>query len=95
MTQNNEQSLLLRCYSNSSPPLMFLADRINLQAIHSAETLMFDGTFAYCPTEFYREHYQDEQGEIKTMHGQVYTMHAVYSDLPARQSSFLSGKYLL
>jgi len=74
---------------------MFLADRTNLQAIHDASTLMFDGTFAYCPTEFYREHYETAGGEVKTMHGQVYTMHSIYSDLPNFQSSFLSGKYLL
>jgi hypothetical protein len=73
---------------------MFLADRTNLKAIHDAPTLMFDGTFAYCPVEFYREHYEEDD-QVKTMHGQVYAMHAVYSDLPTHQSSFLSGKFFV
>jgi len=71
---------------------MFLADRTNIQAIHDASVLMFDGTFEYCPKEFYREHYESINAGIKRTSGQVYTMHAVYSDLPERQSSFLSGK---
>jgi len=73
---------------------MFLADRTNLQAIHDSPVLMLDGTFTYCPKEFYREEYQTANKEVKTMHGQVYTMHAVYSSLPTHQSSFVSGNLL-
>jgi len=95
LTLDNNQSLLLRAYRQTSPPLMFLADRINLQAIHDSTTLCFDGTFAYCPFEFYRQHYQTATGEIKTMHGQVYTMNVVYSEMPNYHSSFLSGNFTL
>jgi len=73
---------------------MLLADRTNLQAIHDSTILMFDGTFNYCPEEFYRQEYQTANGDMKKMHGQVYTMHAVYLDPPAHQSSFVSGKSL-
>jgi hypothetical protein len=75
---------------------MFLSDRTNLQAIHSAPMLMFDGTFAYCPKEFYRRDYMfvNSEGdeEVRTTHGQVYTMHCVFNSLPKRQSSFLCGR---
>lgn len=54
---------------------MFLADRVNLQAIHDAPVLVMDGTFDYRPQHF----------------DQTYTLHAVFSNLPNRQSSFLAG----
>lgn len=77
---------------------MFMADRTNLEAIHAAPFLMFDGTFAYCPKEFYKQDYMlnNEQGneETRTTSGQVYTMHSAFFQLPDRQSSFLSGKLL-
>jgi hypothetical protein len=72
---------------------MLLADVTNLEAIYSADILMLDGTFDYCPEEFYRRDYEDAKGEIKTTCGQVYTIHATYAGLPERQSNFLSGKF--
>jgi hypothetical protein len=73
---------------------MYLADRTNLESLRSADVLMFDGTFDYCPSEFYRVDYEID-GDARTTSGQTYTMHAVYSGLPERQSSFLCGKYNL
>lgn len=74
---------------------MFLADRTNLEAIRAAPILMFDGTFAYCPREFYRTDYTittNVGDEVRTTSGQVYTMHAVFTNLPNFQTSVLSGK---
>lgn len=93
MTHAGEQSLLIRTYSMVNPPFMFLADRTNLETIRSADFLMFDGTFAYCPREFYNIDYEIN-GETKTTSGQTYTMHAVFSDLPERQTNLLCGKNL-
>lgn len=90
ITQNAEQTLLLRAYNSLVPPYMFLADRTNLESIRDAQFLMFDGTFKYCPEEFYRKYYE-VNGQQMQMSGQVYTMHSVYSNLPTQQSSFLSG----
>lgn len=87
---------MLRAYSAESPPFMFLADRTNLEAIHAAPVLMMDGTFAYCPQEFYKQEYTvatSTGDEIRTTSGQVYTIHSTFSDLPTRQSNFLSGKF--
>jgi hypothetical protein len=72
---------------------MFLADRTNLESIHTAEFLIFDGTFAYCPREFYQVAYEVD-GEVRTTSGQTYTMHSVFSDLPERRSNLLCGKFL-
>lgn len=69
---------------------MYLADRSNLATLYNSEMLMLDGTFAYCPREFYRVDYEIN-GDIRTTSGQTYTMHAVFSNLPNRQSSFLCG----
>lgn len=33
---------------------MYLADRTNLESMHQAKVLMFDGTFDYTPKEFYK-----------------------------------------
>lgn len=71
---------------------MYFADRTNLESMHSASILMFDGTFDYCPQEYYNIDYEVDNG-IKTTHGQTYTMHAVFSNLPERQTSFLCGKF--
>jgi hypothetical protein len=75
-----------------SAPFMFLSDHINLQSIFIVELLMFDGTFAYYPHEFYQVDYEVDE-ESRTTSGQTYTMHAVFSDLPERQSNFLCGKF--
>lgn len=60
-------------------PLVLLSDHTNLQSIYHAPILMCDGTFAYRPQGFDR--------------GQNYTIHAVYPDLPNKQSNYLSGKF--
>lgn len=73
---------------------MYIADGTNLEALYSADVLMFDGTFDYCPKEFYRVDYEIDD-EIRTTSGQVYTMHAVYTSLPERQSNFLCGRFLI
>jgi hypothetical protein len=54
---------------------------------------MFDGTFEYCPKEFYDASFE-VNGETYTTSGQTYTMHAVYSNLPGQQSSFVCGMFL-
>lgn len=55
---------------------MILSDRVNLQAFREAKIIAMDGTFDYSPNGFY----------------QTYTMHAVFSDSPDKESSFLCGK---
>lgn len=92
MTDNGRQSLLLRTFSANDPPFMYFADRVNLKSLHEASVVMFDGTFKYTPREFYRTEYEVD-GEVNRTSGQVYTMHAVYSDLPDKQTNFLCGRF--
>jgi hypothetical protein len=71
---------------------MILFDDFNLEALRSAPVIMCDGTFEYCPHEFYDATFEFN-GEKFAMSGQTYTVHAVFSDLPDFQSSFLSGRH--
>lgn len=74
---DNQQSFIVQYYRDYTPALVFLADRTNLRAIYEAKTLVIDGTFNFRPNGF----------------AQTYTIHAVFSEMPNRQSSFLSGKF--
>jgi len=71
-------------FFNDSPdldpqPLVLLADKTNLLSIYHAPILVCDGTYAFRPQGF--------------DNGQTYTIHAVFPNLPDKQSSFLCGKF--
>jgi len=72
-------SYVLRYYEDDieRKPFVILSDRVNLKALHGAPVLIADGTFAFCPSSF----------------SQLYVIHAVYADLPDRQSNFVVGKF--
>jgi hypothetical protein len=78
---DGEYSSRIQYYrTQGTEPLVFLADHTNIASIYYAPVLVFDGTFKYHPREF-------------GANGQTYTMHAVYPDLPDRQSTFLCGNF--
>jgi len=85
---------LIRAFSNVSPPFIYFADRTNLDSMRLAPVIVFDGTFAENPREIYHIDYEID-GETRTTAGQTYTMHAVFSDLPTRKTSFLCGKLFI
>lgn len=71
---DNQQSYIVRYFRSTEPAFVILSDRVNLQSVFNASVLVMDGTFDYRPNGF----------------AQTYTIHSVFSDLPQRQSSFLS-----
>jgi hypothetical protein len=73
------QSNVVRYYSADEPAFVLLCDRENLKALQKATIWIMDGTYKYCPQGF----------------KQTYTIHAVFTELPDRLSSFLAGKNLL
>lgn len=84
--------MLLRAYRSENPPFMVLFDEINLETLRNAPVIICDATFEYCPSECYDATFEVD-GEKFSMSGQTYTIHAVYSDLPNFQTSFLCGRF--
>ena len=54
MVVSDQLSYIVRYYRSIEPPFVFLSDRVNLQSIYEAGVLVMDGTFDYCPNNFYQ-----------------------------------------